>query len=40
MRLNDVELAYFERGVRSAARPSLLFAHATGFHGRIWDRII
>ncbi len=38
---NDVSLAYFEwhselRGVQ----PSLLMAHATGFHGRVWDQII
>ncbi len=38
--LNGVDLAYFERGERRADRPTLLFVHATGFHGRIWDRII
>jgi len=38
--LNGVELAYFERGSRQADKPTLLFVHATGFHGRIWDRII
>lgn len=40
IRVNGVELAYFERNQHDAARPTLLFAHATGFHGRIWDRII
>ena len=40
IQLNGVELAYFERGARQADKPTLLFVHATGFHGRIWDRII
>lgn len=40
IRLNGVELAYFERGERRKGRPTLLFVHATGFHGRVWDRII
>ena len=40
IRLNGVELAYFERGVPSPTKPTLLFVHATGFHGRVWDRII
>ena len=38
--LEGVELSYFERGTRQRARPTLLFVHATGFHGRVWDRII
>jgi lipase len=38
---NGVSLAYFDwhpelRGLQ----PSLLMAHATGFHGRVWDQII
>ncbi len=40
IRVNGVELAYFERGEPRAEKPTLLFVHATGFHGRIWDRII
>ena len=40
VRVNGAELAYFERNQRDPAKPTLLFAHATGFHGRIWDRII
>ncbi len=40
VRVNGVELAYFERGRRSAVQPTLLFVHATGFHARVWDRII
>ena len=38
--VNGVELAYFERGERQADKPTLLFVHCTGYHGRIWDRII
>ncbi len=38
--VNGVQLAYFERNRPEAGRPTLLFAHATGFHGRVWDRII
>ncbi len=37
IRVNGAELAYFERGARRDDRPSLLFVHATGFHGRVWD---
>lgn len=37
--VNGVELAYFERN-RDRGGPTLLFVHCTGFHGRIWDRII
>jgi len=35
--VNGVELAYFERGMRRLDAASILFVHATGFHGRIWD---
>lgn len=38
--VNGVELAYFERGTADAKKPTLFFVHATGFHGRLWDRII
>ncbi|MFT5393103.1 MAG: lipase [Gammaproteobacteria bacterium] len=37
--VNGVTLAYFERNRPHPDRPSLLFVHATGFHGRIWDRV-
>ncbi len=40
IRVNGVELAYFERNQPQPGQPTLLFVHATGFHGRIWDRII
>ncbi|CAE7635553.1 unnamed protein product [Symbiodinium pilosum] len=36
-RANGVRLAYFERGKARADKPTLLFVHATGFHGRLWD---
>ena len=35
--VNGVNLAYFERGTRRDDAPTLLFVHATGFHGRVWD---
>ena len=38
--LNDVELAYWERGARQPDQPTLFFVHATGFHGRVFDRVI
>jgi len=37
---NGLELCYFEWGSPAADKPSLLFVHATGFHGRCWDEII
>ena len=40
LHVNGVELAYFEWGAPQANRPALLFLHATGFHGRVWDCII
>ena len=40
IRVNGVELAFFERGTPGPEEPTLLFVHATGFHARIWDRII
>lgn len=41
VRANGIELAYFAWG--AAARgsgPTLLLAHATGFHARCWDQVI
>ena len=38
--LNGVRLCYFERRVQQTNKPTLLFVHATGFHGRVWDRVI
>jgi pimeloyl-ACP methyl ester carboxylesterase len=41
IRLNDCELAYYERHPELRGRgPTLLFVHATGFHARVWDQII
>ncbi len=40
VRVNGIQLTYFERGVEHrGAKPTLLFVHATGFHARIWDQI-
>lgn len=38
--VNGVELAYFERPATRDSDGVLLFAHATGFHARVWDRTI
>lgn len=40
IRVNGAQLAYFERNRPEPGQPTLLFVHATGFHGRIWDRVI
>lgn len=40
VRVNGVELAYWERGEPRSERPTLLFVHATGFHGRVFDRVL
>ncbi|WP_205520632.1 alpha/beta fold hydrolase [Tropicibacter sp. Alg240-R139] len=40
-RIGDVALSYVERHADKRDRgPTLLFAHATGFHARIWDQVI
>lgn len=39
--VNGIRLTYFERGIAYRGKsPTLLFVHATGFHGRVWDKII
>jgi lipase len=39
--LQPVPLAVWEwPGLEDAAHPPLLLAHATGFHGRLWDEIV
>ena len=39
--VNGVRMTYFERGISfRGTRPTLLFVHATGFHARVWDKII
>lgn len=39
--VNGVRMTYFERGISFRGKhPTLLFAHATGFHARIWDKIV
>jgi len=39
--VNGVRLTYFERNPTArGAHPTLLFAHANGYHARIWDHII
>ncbi len=39
--VNGVRLTYFERGTSfRGTKPTLLFLHATGFHARVWDKII
>ena len=37
----EAELAYFEWNSQLAGRePTVFFAHATGFHARVWDQLI
>lgn len=37
----DISLAYFEwNGGADPSLPPLIFAHATGFHARVWDAVI
>ncbi|SLN10803.1 Dihydrolipoyllysine-residue acetyltransferase component of acetoin cleaving system [Falsiruegeria litorea R37] len=39
--IGDVTLSYVERHADERGQgPTLLFAHATGFHARIWDQVI
>ena len=38
--VNGVDLTYFEWSSAEAPGPCLVFAHATGFHARVWDAII
>lgn len=39
--VNGIRITYFERGIAQRGKgPTLLFVHATGFHGRIWDKIV
>jgi lipase len=38
LRVHGVDLCYFEWSGRGG--PTLLLAHATGFHARVWDRVI
>ena len=39
--VNGIELAYTEwHPELKGERPSLVFTHATGFHGRVWDSVI
>ena len=41
LRVNSIELAYFEWGEAVAGREAtVLFVHATGFHARVWDQVI
>ena len=41
VRVNGIELAYFEWGRAHRGRgPTLFFVHATGFHARCWDPVI
>ena len=39
--VNGTRLTWFERGIAWREQgPTLLFAHASGFHARVWDKII
>lgn len=34
------DICWFEWGQRSDAAPSVLLLHATGFHARVWDKVV
>ena len=38
--VNEFDIAVFEWGEAHADQPPILFAHATGFHARVWDQVI
>lgn len=38
--LNDLDIAVYEWGDPQVVLPAILFAHATGFHARLWDQVI
>ncbi len=39
--VNGIRLTYFESGLAfRTQKPTLLFLHATGFHARVWDKIV
>ena len=41
IRLNNIDLAFFDwPGASDSDAPTLIFAHATGFHARVWDAVI
>ena len=41
IRANGIDLTYFEwTGAPGNTQPPLMFAHATGFHARVWDAVI
>ena len=40
IRINGVDLCYFEWGAADPADVTVLLAHATGFHARCWDRVV
>lgn len=41
VRINGISLRYYEwRGAPGNQQPPLIFAHATGFHGRAYDAVI
>ncbi len=40
LQINGLETCVFEWGAPVSGQPSLLFAHATGFHARVWDQVI
>ncbi len=38
--VNGLQLAVIEWGEAHADQPPIFFAHATGFHARVWDQVI
>ena len=40
LEVDGARLCFFEWGKARADQASILFAHATGFHARVWDATI
>jgi lipase len=40
LNVNGVKIAVYEWGQPHTRQPSILFAHATGFHAHIWEQVI
>jgi pimeloyl-ACP methyl ester carboxylesterase len=38
--VNGIDFAFFDWPATNADAPTLIFAHATGFHARVWDAVI
>lgn len=40
VKINDINLSWFEWGQKKATEATYLLVHATGFHARCWDQVV